>query len=86
MSNAPYRPIITEGDPNQKPAGCNITQTTGNFSANMPSAAQNATKGQETYAAFQAQNAAWRQATERREMEKQGPQPKGRMLRLDQIA
>ena len=86
MSNVPYRPVVTEGDPKQKPAGCNITQPSGNFSVNMPSAAQIAAKGQDTYTAHHAQQEAWRKATERREIEKQQQQPKGRMLRPDQIA
>lgn len=86
MSNTPYRPVITEGDPKQKPAGCNITQPASNFSTNQPSAAQIAAKGQETYAAYQAQNEVWRRVTERRESGGLEGQPKGRMLRPDQIA
>ncbi len=86
MSNIPYRPVATEGDPNQKPAGCNITQTASNFSTNQPSAAQIAANGQEAYAAYQAQNEAWRKVTEGRENGGLEGQPKGRMLRPDQIA
>lgn len=48
---------------------------------NQPSAAQFAAKGQDAYAAYQAQNEAWRKATERR----QSGSPKGRMLMPDEI-
>jgi len=85
MSNTPYRPVVTEGDPKQKPSGCNITQPASNFSTNQPSAAQIAAKGQATYAAYQAENAAWRAVTERRDSGTPEGQPKGRMLRPDQI-
>lgn len=81
MSNVPYRPVVTEGDPKQKPSGCNITQPASHVSPNQPSAAQIAAKGQDAYAAYQAQNEEWRKATERR----QSAAPKGRMLRPDEI-
>lgn len=81
MSNVPYHPIVTEGDLKQKPSGCNITQPTNAHSGNQPSAAQIAAKGQDAYATYQAQNEAWRKATERR----QSSAVKRRMLRPDEI-
>jgi hypothetical protein len=86
MSSTPYRPVVTEGDPKQQPSGCNITQPAGNVSTNQPSAAQIAAKGQEAYAAYQAQNEAWRTVIERPDRGTREGQPKGRMLRPDQIA
>jgi hypothetical protein len=81
MSNVPCRPVVTEGDPKQKPSGCNITQPASHVSANQRSAAQIAANGQDAYAAYQTQNEAWRKVTERRQSEA----PKGRMLRPDEI-
>lgn len=85
MTDTPYRPVITDGDPLQKSTGCNITQSASNFSANQPSAAQVAAEGQANYAAYRAQNEAWRQAIERRDTERQVAKPEGGMLRPDQI-
>lgn len=85
MSNVPYRPVVTEGDPKQKNPRCNITQTNRVHSGNPPSAAEMAAKGQAQYNAHRAEQEAWRKVKEQRKDGKREGQPSIRMLRPDQI-
>lgn len=86
MPIIPYRPVVSEGDPNQPPSGCNITQSTGTFTENQPSAAERAAQGMARYNAYREQHAKLPYQQELAGIGRQKNQSRfKRMLRIDEL-